>query len=211
MRSTVGDMNARTLLTVMAHPDDAELWAGGVAAQHAAAGTETTIAVPRSGPARDRDAAAGAAILGATVQPLAEPAVPVLRDLLQRMQPEVVITHHPDDIHPDHQHLARLLLAALPEVVISSGRPRRVYGCDGYHNLDRTGRPLHLPVIVDVTDVWRIKLRALAAHTSQPIADHFEPMADTLGRLHGGRIGARYAEAFVPLPVLGRLSATTDL
>lgn len=204
-------MNTRTLLTVMAHPDDAELWAGGVAAHHAAAGTQVTVAVARSGPVRDREAAAGADILGATLHPLDTPTVAGLRDLLERIRPEVVITHHPDDIHPDHQHIAQLLLAALPDVVIATGHPRRVYGCDGYHNLDRTGRPLHLPVIVDVTDVWQTKLRALTAHTSQPIADHFGPMAETLGRLHGGRIGTRYAEAFMPLPILGRLPATTNL
>jgi len=46
---------------------------------------------------------------------------------------------------------------------------------------------------------------------SQPIADHFAPMAETLGLLHGGRIGVRYAEAFSPVSILGRLPATTYL
>lgn len=204
-------MTTGKLLMVMAHPDDAELWAGGVAAQRAAAGTQVTVAVPHTNPVRDREAAAGAAILGATLQLLDTPTVPLLRDLLERLRPEVVITHHPDDVHADHQHIAGLLLAALPEVVIATGHPRRVYACDGYYNLDQTARPLHLPVIVSVTAMWETKLRALAAHTSQPIADHFGPMADTLGRLHGGRVGVRYAEAFAPLPILGRLPAAADL
>lgn len=64
-------------------------------------------------------------------------------------------------------------LAALPEVVITTEHPRRVYTCDGYHNLHRDGRPLHLPVIVDVTSVWGTKMRALAGHVSQPIDEHF--------------------------------------
>ena len=33
----------------------------------------------------------------------------------------------------------------------------------------------------------------------------------TLARLWGARIGARYAEAFTPIPVLGRLPATARL
>jgi hypothetical protein len=93
-------------------------------------------------------------------------------------------------------------------VVIATGHPRRVYTCDGYNGLDRHGRPLDLPVIVDVTDTWATKTAALAAHVSQPIGGHFGPMADALARLHGRRIERPLAEAFRPVPVLGRLPAT---
>lgn len=134
-----------------------------------------------------------------------------IRDLLTELRPDVVITHNPDDIHPDHQDTARTVLAALPKVVIAIGHPHRVYTSDGYHNLDRTGRPLHLPVIIDITSTWSTKMHALAAHASQPIANHFAPIAETLGRLPGGRIGVRYAEGFSPVPILGRLPATDHL
>lgn len=195
----------------MAHPDDAELWAGGTLAIHVHAGAAVTIAVPRTSPTRDREAAVGAEALGTTLRLLEELTVDALRGLLTELRPEVVITHNVEDIHPGHQQAARTLLAAVPEVVIATGYPRRIYTCDGYHNLRRDGRPLHLPVIVDVTNVWETKMRALTGHLSQPIAEHFRPMAQTLGRLHGGRIGVRYAEAFAPMPVLGRLPASPHL
>lgn len=202
---------AGSVLTVMAHPDDAELWAGGTLAIHAQAGAPITIALPRTNELRDREAAAGAQALGAALHLLDELTNEVLRGLLTQLCPEVVITHNPDDIHPDHQRTAQTLLTALPQVVIATGHPRRAYTCDGYHNLHRDGRPLHLPVIVDVTSVWETKMRALAQHGSQPINEHFGPMAQTLGRLYGGRIGVRYAEAFAPLPILGRLPASPHL
>lgn len=202
---------ASSVLTVMAHADDAELWAGGTLALHAQAGAPVTIAVPRANEVRAREAAAGAKALGGLLRPLDELTVSTIRDLLTELRPDVVITHNPDDIHPDHQSAARTVLIALPSVVIATGHPRRVYTCDGYHNLDRTGRPLHLPVIMDVTSTWASKMQALAAHASQPIASHFAPMAETLGRLHGGRIGVRYAEAFSPVPILGRLPVTAHL
>ncbi|MGH3832440.1 MAG: PIG-L deacetylase family protein [Pseudonocardiaceae bacterium] len=195
----------------MAHPDDAELWAGGTLAVHAQAGASVTIAVPRTDEVRDREAAAGAEILGAALRLLDELTTDALRGLLTELRPEVVITHNTDDIHPDHQRTAQTLLTAVPKVVIATGHPRRVYTCDGYHNLRRDGHPLHLPVIVDVTSMWETKRRALAAHGSQPIDEYFAPMAETLGRLHGGRIGVRYAEAFAPLPVLGRLPNSPHL
>ncbi len=202
---------ADSVLTVMAHPDDAELWAGGALALHAGAAAQITIVVPRADEVHDREAAAGAEALGGLLRLLDELTVSALRDLLTELRPEIVVAHSPDDIHPDHQRIARTLLTALPEVVIATGHPRRVYTCDGYNNLDRSGHLLHLPVIVDVTRTWEKKMRALAVHESQPIADHFAPMAETLGRLHGGRIGVHYAEAFSPVPILGRFPAIPHL
>ncbi len=200
-----------SVLTIMAHADDAELWSGGTLALHAAAGAQVTVAMPRSDQIRDREAAAGANVLGASLLLLEGLTVNALRDLLSDLRPEVVITHNPDDIHPDHQMAARTLLSALPDVVIATGHPRRVYSCDVYNGLDRSGRPLDLPVIVDVTDTWDTKLAALRSHVSQPIDEHFGPMADTLGRLHGHRIERPFAEGFRPVPVLGRLPATPFL
>lgn len=200
-----------SVLTVMGHPDDAELWAGGALSLHTGAGEQVTIVAPRADQVRAREAAAGAEVIGGLLHLLDELTVSAVRDLLIELRPEILVTHNPDDIHPDHQRAARTVLAALPEVVIATGHPRRVYTCDGYNNLDRNGRPLYLPIIVDVTSTWETKVRALVAHVSQPIVGHFAPMAETLGRLHGARIGVRYAEAFSPVPVLGRLPATAHL
>ncbi|WP_301549408.1 PIG-L deacetylase family protein [Catellatospora citrea] len=195
----------------MAHADDAELWAGGTLAAHARAGGRTVVAVPRSNATRDGEAEAGAKLLGAECELLDDLATHTVADLLTRLQPDAVITHSPEDIHPAHRTTATTLLAVLPEVVIANGRPARVYHCDGYNGLDMYGRPLHLPVIVDVSATWDLKQRAACAHASQPITSHFWPMVETLGRLHGMRTGTTYAEAFQPMPVLGRLPAADGL
>ncbi|WP_229694304.1 hypothetical protein [Lentzea pudingi] len=98
------------------------------------------------------------------------------------------------------------MLAALSEVVIATGHPRRVYTTDTYNSLTLDG-----PVPAHITTTWATKQRALVAHGSQPIAEHFEPMAENLARLWGARIGVDHAENFVPLPVLGRLPAAVTL
>lgn len=131
--------------------------------------------------------------------------------LLTQHRPDVVITHPSNDIRPEHRGCAQTLLTALPDVVITTGRPSRVYHCDGYNNLDMTGQPLALPVIIDITGTWKTKIAALQAHESQPILNHFGPMSDTLARLHGSRIGVTRAEAFRAVPVLGRLPAHQHL
>ncbi len=102
------------------------------------------------------------------------------------------------------------LVDALPQAVISTGRPRRAYTCDSYNSLTLAG-PVTPHIIVDITTTYERKIEALRTHESQPVAAHFLPMAEILARLHGSRIGARYGEAFTPIPVLGRLPAASHL
>lgn len=200
-----------SVLAIMAHPDDAELWAGGTLARLAQAGAAVTIAVPEHADAiRNAETASAAGELGARYQQYAAVETDALHDLLDATRPEVVITHPLDDVHPDHRHVAYTLTAALPDVVIATGSPRRVYTSDTYNGLT-SHSPIAAHSIIDVTDTWDIKMRALAAHASQPITEHFGPMAETLGRLWGSRIGTRYGENFTPLPVLGRVPAATTL
>jgi N-acetylglucosamine malate deacetylase 1 len=199
------------VLAVMAHPDDGELWAGGTLALHAR-DAAVTLAVPQHEPARMTEAEAGAAILGVRLQVLPSPvSAPAVYELITGTRPEVVITHPLADVHPDHRQVAATVLAALPEAVISTGHPQRVYTTDTYNSLTLDG-PLHAAVIVDITTTFEVKAQALAAHSgTQPIAGHFGPMAETLGRLWGARTGVPYAEAFTAIPVLGRLPAATRL
>ncbi|MFD5089823.1 PIG-L deacetylase family protein [Amycolatopsis thailandensis] len=209
--SSVPFTTPASVLTVMAHPDDAELWAGGTLARCSASSAAVTIAVPHhTEPGRDTEAAAGAAALGATLYQYDHPAAATLRELLLEVRPEVVITHPLRDVHAEHRTIADTLVAALPDVVIATGYPRRVYAADSYNSLTLDG-PIPPHTIIDITDTHEQKQRALAKHASQPITDHFGPMAETLARLWGSRIGVTHAENFVPLPVLGRLPAAPTL
>ncbi|WP_433530302.1 PIG-L deacetylase family protein [Micromonospora sp. CA-263727] len=204
-------MSNYVLLTVMAHPDDAELWAGGTIARHIHDGGTAVIAVPHHDDVRDAEAAAGARILGADLHLMGQMSVPTVATMLREVRPEVLITHPSNDIHPEHRRCAEVVLSALPDVVITTGHPKRVYHSDGYNNLDQYGRPLDLPTIIDVSAHWSTKLDGLRAHASQPIFDHFGPMAIALGHLHGHRINSPWAEAFRTVPILGRLPAASTL
>ena len=199
-----------SVLAVMAHPDDAELWAGGTLALHTRAGSPTAIAVPTCDRVRDADAAAGAAILGADLRILPTLTATAIAGLITEVRPQVLITHSDHDVHPDHRHAGLQVLQALPNVVIATGHPRRVYACDTYNSLTLHG-PVWAGAIVDISAVWDQKMRALRAHRSQPITGLFGPMADNLARLWGARVGAAYAENFTPIPVLGRLPASRHL
>jgi LmbE family N-acetylglucosaminyl deacetylase len=200
-----------SILAITAHPDDAELWAGGTLALHAST-ADVTIAVSRHERERIAEAEAGATILGARLRLLdSPPNVQEITALLLELRPEVVITHPQHDVHPDHRATSTAVLAALPDAVIASGRPERVYTTDTYNSLCLDG-PMRATAIIDVTEAFATKMRALDAHQgTQPIASHFAPMAENLARLWGARIGRPHAEAFAAVPVLGRVPAASSL
>jgi N-acetylglucosamine malate deacetylase 1 len=197
-----------SILAVMAHPDDAELWAGGTLALHARH-DQATIAVEGLDAARSAEAGEGARRLGAEPR-IADRITPdVCAKLLRELRPEVVVTHRIDDVHPDHRRVAEAVLTALPEMVIATGRPLRVFTCDSYESLTLGGH-VGGHTIVDVTSTYEAKMHALRAHASQPL-DHFGAMAERLGRSWGARIGVDFAEAFDPVPLLGRLPGASHL
>ena len=201
---TSGD-RPRSIVAIMAHPDDAELWAGGTLALHRAAGAAVTVVVPRHpDEVRNREATRSAGILGVDLHQPDELTSRWLSDLLVELRPQIAVTHPLRDVHPGHRETAELVVEALTGAVVSCGYPRHVYTCDTYNSLTLDG-PVPAGVVVDITTTFDTKMQALAAHASQPVDQHYGPMAETLSRLWGARVGVTRAEAFVALPLLGRL------
>src|SRR5262245_2409005 len=201
----VSDGRAASIVAVLAHPDDAELWVGGTLALHAAAGAAVTVVVPRhDDEIRNDEAERSAKILGVDLRQPDDLTVAWLGDLLTELRPGVVVTHPLRDVHPGHREAAAVVVDALPGAIVTCGHPRRAYTCDSYNSLTLDG-PVAAHTIVDITATFDLKMRALATHASQPIDRQFGPMADTLTGLWGARAGVARAEAFTALPVLGRL------
>lgn len=186
----------------MAHPDDAELWCGGTLAKstpHATCG----ILVESTDQVRANEAKQGAKILGAEIYVTSALTPEICEAQMRRLKPEVVITHPPGDVHPDHRRVSAAVLAAIPGVLIDTGFPKRLYSCDTYNSLLLTGS-VSGTHIVDVSEAFETKLAALRCHTTQPL-DHFSAMAGRQGAWWGARIGCEHAEAFDAMPLLGRL------
>ncbi|MFG3253266.1 PIG-L deacetylase family protein [Streptomyces sp. NPDC048172] len=198
-----------SVLAIMAHPDDAELWTGGTLALHALH-APVIVAVPAHDAMRDEEAIAGAAVLGTHLELIPRLDDAIVLSLIERHRPEVLITHPVHDVHPDHRATTHAVLAGLPDAHIATGMPQRLYSCDTYNSLTMDG-PVDADVIVDITSTYPQKRRALAEHASQPIDDHFGPMAHTLSTLWGQRTGVARAEAFTAIPILGRLPGATHL
>jgi bacillithiol biosynthesis deacetylase BshB1 len=221
-------MDAFDIATVCAHPDDAELVMGGTIAREAARGRRVAIVDLTRGESGSRgtpetraaEADEAARILGvAHRESLGLPdarlsVVPEHKDPLveaiRRLRPRVVLLQHWEQRHPDHANASRIVYEASFLAGLRNYRPdlgpafrptKLVYALRVTEASE--GRPTF---VVDVTDFWETKLRAIAAFASQftPAAGERGPRArdpdhdagEISGRRHGQRIGVRYGEGF---------------
>ncbi len=221
-------------LAVGAHPDDVEISCGGTLALAAAQGltvgildlTRGELATNGTPEERAREGDEAARILGARGRwnaglpdggldagdagQVAE-AVASIR----RLRPAILLTHFHQDRHPDHIAASALLerawyLAGLRRYAPETAPFRPAMR---YHFASRVG---FIPsFVVDVTEVWDAKRRAILAHATQvtradaearptPLnADDFLDWIESRGRYYGGMIGAKYGEPFHSSEPLG--------
>ncbi len=173
------------LLAICAHPDDAEMAAGGLLAKAARAGQRVGILHLTKGemgtrgtPAeRVREAEAAAAVLGLSAMDFAgledgrvwcdEASVAVVAAQIRRFRPAVIVTHNPVCHHPDHEQAAQIVLRA---VHFAS---KAKYQCAGEaHNVAgvlhaRFSGHFDPSFFVDVSDVAEVKLEAILCYASQ--------------------------------------------
>ncbi|MGJ1431003.1 bacillithiol biosynthesis deacetylase BshB1 [Sphingobacterium spiritivorum] len=232
------------LLVMTVHPDDAELGAGGTIAKYVAEGkkvgivdlTRGELGTRGTAETRSREAQDAAEILGVAVRENLD-----LRDgffenkemeqreiikCIRKFQPEIVITNALSDRHPDHGRASQLVydalfLAGLRRIETEAdGKPQEAFRPRLLLQLiqDQYIRP---DVILDVTDYWHIKEKAVLAYKTQFNSSggeddepqtyisnpDFMKSTEGRGKEFGRNIQVQYAEGFTSRKVLG----VTDL
>jgi bacillithiol biosynthesis deacetylase BshB1 len=226
------------ILVLAAHPDDAELGCGGTIAKHVAMGhavgvidfTRGELGTRGTAETRDQEAKDSASILGLAVRENLN-----LKDgyflnderhqkevirIIRKYQPEIVLANAIYDRHPDHGKGASLSFDAC----FYSGLSKIQTTDDGV--AQHAWRPKHLyhyiqsqliqpDFIVDVTDFWQTKMKAIRAFKTQFYdANSQEPetyisnpafmdLQEARGHEFGHAIGARYGEGFTVRRVIG--------
>ncbi|MGH2472196.1 MAG: PIG-L deacetylase family protein [Candidatus Limnocylindria bacterium] len=217
------------VLAVMAHPDDAELLCAGTLARARADGAAIGIAVMCRGdkgvgsatekPAeldrvRQQEAAAAAAVLGATLFSAGNgdgelfDTVENRRKLVaiyREFRPTLVIAHSPADYHVDHRAASAVAEAASWSSA-SRGHASAADPLQTHPKLwfaDTINMSSFVPdFFIDVSDRLDIKKRMLACHRSQLARDKdadFFPLSELMLRqcaARGAEAGVKAAEAF---------------
>ena len=193
----------RRSLAVYAHPDDAEIWAGGTLLTHRKAGDHTAICILTHGDGpRAEEAREGATLLGATLYNLSHQdravrvesaAIEAVAEVLRAEQPGIILTHWADDSHPDHEATWRVVRAAVLLAEVEWGI-QGIFWSDAYNGIGLHG--LFEPdTLIDVSGVWEEKIAAIAVHRSQNPRQYIEMMSRQCPA-HGARGRVAYAEGF---------------
>lgn len=226
------------ILVLAAHPDDAELGCGGTIAKEVSLGrkvgivdfTRGELGTRGSVPIRDQEAADAARILGLSVRESLnfkdgffqndETHQREVIRVIRRYQPQIVIANSLADRHPDHPRASGLaydscFYSGLAKIETIDGdkkqqpwRPNRVY-----HFIQ--SQQLIPDFIVDVSDYWETKMKAIRAFKSQfhdPTSNEpetfisspaFIKLLEARGHEWGHTIGVAYGEGFLVRRVLG--------
>jgi N-acetylglucosamine malate deacetylase 1 len=217
------------VLAVGAHPDDLEILCGGALARCARRGDRVTMLVMTDGSAghaeippdelaqiRQREAGAAAEVVGAEFVWLGlrdefvfndEPTRLLLLNAIRGAAPDLLLTHDPQDYHPDHRATSRAVFDAsfimgLPNVhTENSAQP----GVPALYYFDTLAGQGFLPTeYVDITETWETKAEMLRHHRSQVdwlrYHDNIDIFAfmETVAKFRGLQCGATYAEGFRP-------------
>jgi N-acetylglucosamine malate deacetylase 1 len=205
---------AMKILALGAHPDDIEIFMFGALAAWKAMGADLAFAIATDGSkggkvsaeelrrVRVAEATAGAAHLGVTPRFLGfsdgelvpdATAIAALKALIAELEPDLVVTHAPNDYHGDHRALSDAVrLAASFQVPVLWADTLQGVGA----------LPTHY---VDITAHVALKREAIMAHTSQQ-PERFVAMAETLNTFRaaqanmraGGRAEAYHFEPTFP-------------
>jgi LmbE family N-acetylglucosaminyl deacetylase len=227
------------ILAVGCHPDDLEIGCGGTLARYARQGHRVTMVHVANGnmghvviapeelrAIRAEEAQRAGAMLGAAeVLSLDCPDLVVdshrqdltrgLVDTVRRVQPDVIITHAPEDYMRDHVEVSRLVFdasfsASIPHYLTSTPGVAKIAPL--YYMDTLAGVNFVPSEYVDITEMIEIKLKALDCHESQVkwMRDHdgidFLEFNHTASRVRGLQCGVGYAEGFRPCLTWPRLT-----
>ncbi len=185
--------NCRVLL-LGAHPDDAEVFAGGLVVRHCRAGSRVRIISVTDGRSghheippeelvrvRRQEAQAAGERVGAeyvtwdfpdgSLEPSLEVRRAVIREV-RTFKPDLILTHRPNDYHPDHRAVGSAVqdasyLVTVPHVCQDTPALRRdpvvAYMSDLFTRPNR----LRADVVIDVSDEFDEVVAMAACHESQ--------------------------------------------
>lgn len=182
------------ILIIGAHPDDAEFTAGGTARKYTRAGHEVKFICMTNGDAghhddrgpslaerRRREQWASSAAAGVGYQIMNHhdgrlyPTMEIrdeLIGLIRSFNPDLMLTHRPNDYHPDHRHTSLLVqdasyLLTVPSIAPKENHLRRMpvimYLADRFTK----PYPFEPDVVVSIDDTIDDKITMLDCHVSQ--------------------------------------------
>ena len=213
----------KTILVVAAHPDDEALGCGGAIAKHTKSGDKVHLIFMTNGVGsrnakieeielRKRVAQESADISGvSSIQQFDFPdnkmdtvalldVVQAIEEVIDRLQPEIIYTHHIGDLNIDHQITHKAVMTACrpqPGFCV-----KEIYAFEVLSSTEwnTPGVAVFSPnVFIDITDYIDIKKQVLNVYSGEMHKPPHSRSVENILRLNalrGNSVGVDYAEAF---------------
>lgn len=216
------------ILAIGAHPDDIEIACSGTLAKcvkrgdtvivcHASSGNLGHVVIPpeelkvmRAKEAKTAGSLAGIEVIWGGFDDLNifeedKESRDKMVDVIKYANPDLIITHAPDDYMPDHTAVSKLVFdacftATLPNYKSKYSEPAKLVPL--YYMDTLAGVKFQPTEYVDITDEIDLKIKMLNCHESQIVwmKEHdgidFADMVRTCSKYRGYQCGAKYAEGF---------------
>lgn len=194
------------ILAIGSHPDDVEYGCGGTLIEFAEKGHEVFLFIATLGSyggnseIRKQEQEAAAKIIGAkeviwgnyedTKIPLSRELIQHLEEVINRINPDLIFSHFPDDTHQDHRNLSSCVKSATRFVrnfLLFEGPTTQNFNPDIY---------------VDIENVLEKKRLLLSTHLSQVQKTNVKDVAitrfmESTATFRGIKGRVKFAEAFV--------------
>lgn len=191
---TFGQEKPLRILMIGAHPDDCDIKSGGTAALFAQMGHEVKFLSITNGDAGHMEMGGGmlAKRRYAETQEVAKrlgiqydvldnhdgellPTLEIRLDVIRKIREwgaDVVISHRPNDYHPDHRYTGVLVqdaafMVGVPNIAADTPPLRKNPVFLYYQDNFQKPNPFSPDIVIDITSVIDQKIHALDAHTSQ--------------------------------------------
>ena len=229
------------ILAIGAHPDDIEIACSGTLAKcvkrgdtvivcHVSSGNLGHVVIPpdelrvmRANEAKKAGSLAGIEVIWGGFDDLEiyennREARDKLVDVIRYANPDLIITHDPDDYMPDHTAVSRLVFDASFTATLPNYHTEKTKNAVKlvpiYYMDTLAGVNFNPTMFVDITSTIDLKIKMLNCHESQVVwmKEHdgidFADMVRTCSRYRGYQCGAQYAEGFKQCQVY--LKGTTE-
>ncbi len=216
---------AKTILCIVAHPDDEALGVGGTLIKHSrhcenvflvilSLGEESKIKKSDKNSERLNNAREWSKLAGVSLYKVYNypdqrldsiPQLNIVKKLekiIEGLKPDIVYIHHPNDINKDHQVAAQTTLVALRPITYHKVNPE-IRCFETPSSTDQA--PYEFPYFfkpnffVNVQDVWKEKLVALKSYEKE-LKEFPHPRSlkaiEALATKRGAEAGLKKAEAF---------------
>lgn len=196
------------IAVVIAHIDDAEIWAGGTLIKYAGQADIKIYVLRCNDEIRIKEAIESEKKLHSTSINVEDEEA--LYKYLCDFRPTILITHWEMDTHPEHADVFKLVQKILPYLQIFENIKPNVYCMETYNWLCIPPARVFQPTkFIDISGVWKQKLELIDIYKSQPI-QYWKDMVERQNSLAGAQVGVKYAECFIQLPVLGVLRCSEE-